>query len=134
MDQRLQKGLRWGANLVLAAAVLAAMAVWLPGAFHMKAYVVTSSSMEPTIRPGSVIYVAPYRDLEEIRVGDIVSFETGGVLVTHRIVALDQEKNQAVTKGDGNRAADAAPLPLERILGKVRFQIPGIGYLLLRES
>ena len=53
---------RWFINIALVAALLLAAAVWLPGAFHMKAYVVKSSSMEPTIKAGSVIYVKPYGD------------------------------------------------------------------------
>ena len=42
---------RWFTNLVLAAALLLAAAVWLPQAFHMKAYVVMSSSMDQVYGP-----------------------------------------------------------------------------------
>ena len=68
---------RWFINIALVAALLLAAAVWLPGAFHMKAYVVKSSSMEPTIKAGSVIYVKPYGDNESVSAGDIISFHTG---------------------------------------------------------
>lgn len=123
---------RWLVNLILAAALLLAAAVWLPGVFHMKAYVVKSSSMEPAIKAGSVIYVKPYGEDEPIRQGDIVSFSTGDVMVTHRIVYVDQEEGAVTTKGDANQVHDPAPVPLDAILGKVRFHIPEIGYLLLR--
>ena len=43
---------RWLVNLFLVLALLLAAAVWLPEAFHMRAYVVKSSSMEPAIRVG----------------------------------------------------------------------------------
>lgn len=124
---------RWLVNLTLAAALLLAAAVWLPGAFHMKAYVVKSSSMEPAIPAGSVIYVRPYEEDEPVRQGDIISFSTGDVMVTHRILYVNQENSTATTKGDANQVHDPAPVPFDAILGKVRFHIPGIGYLLLRQ-
>lgn len=122
---------RWTANLVLAAALLLAAAVWLPGVFHMKAYVVKSSSMEPAIRAGSVIYVSQYKEQEQILPGDIVSFQAGEVMVTHRIVSVNEKESLATTKGDANQVCDPEPVPVEKIQGKVRFHIPGIGYLLL---
>ena len=57
MKKAFQYLIRWSINLALIAALLLAAAVWLPGLFHMKAYVVKSSSMEPAIMAGSVIYV-----------------------------------------------------------------------------
>ena len=123
---------RWTANLLLAAALLLTAAVWLPGVFHMKAYVVASSSMEPAITAGSVVYVSQYQEDESISTGDIVSFQAGDAMVTHRIVSVDREHGMAVTKGDANQVCDSVPLSLDAIEGKVRFHIPSIGYLLLR--
>lgn len=37
-----------------------------------------------------------------------------------------------ITKGDANALCDSVPVSQEAIYGKVRFQIPWIGYLLLR--
>ena len=122
----------WFTNLFLAAALLLAAAVWLPPFFHMKAYVVKSSSMEPAITAGSVVYVSQYREDESISTGDIVSFQAGDAMVTHRIVSVDREHGMAVTKGDANQVCDSVPLSLDAIEGKVRFHIPSIGYLLLR--
>lgn len=122
---------RWFINLLFIAAILLAAAVWLPKAFHIKAYVVKSSSMEPTIKVGSVIYVKAYDNDESISSGDIVSFHTGDVMVTHRIMSVNLENGTAITKGDGNEVCDSAPLPLSAIEGKVLFHIPAIGYLLL---
>ena len=89
MKKVLQYLFRWSVNLILAAALLLAAAIWLPGLFHMKAYVVKSSSMEPAIMPGSVIYVSQYREGESVSPGDIVSFRTGDAKVTHRVVAVN---------------------------------------------
>lgn len=124
--------IRWSINLALAAALLLAAAVCLPGLFHMKAYVVKSSSMEPAIKAGSVIYVSQYREEETISPGDIVSFQTGDAKVTHRVVAVDTEQGSVITKGDANKTRDSQPVTFDAIEGKVRFHIPVIGYLLLR--
>lgn len=128
------KMFRWIINLAFAFALLLAAAVWLPEAFHMRAYVVKSSSMEPAIKAGSVIYVREYREDEEVCPGDIVSFRAGEVMVTHRIVSVNQEEGTAVTKGDANQVCDSAPLLLGEIQGKVQFQLPFLGYLLLRNT
>ena len=132
MKKAFQYLIRWSINLALIAALLLAAAVWLPGLFHMKAYVVKSSSMEPTIRPGSVIYVSPYREEETVSPGDIVSFQTGDAKVTHRVAAVDLEHGIVTTKGDANQVCDSQPITFDAIEGKVRFHIPAIGYLLLR--
>ena len=132
MKKAFQYLIRWSINLALAAALLLAAAVWLPGLFHMKAYVVKSSSMEPAIKAGSVIYVSQYREEETISPGDIVSFQTGDAKVTHRVVAVDTEQGSVITKGDANKTRDSQPVTFDAIEGKVRFHIPVIGYLLLR--
>lgn len=122
----------WLVNLFLMAALLLAAAVWLPGVFHMKACVVKSSSMEPAIKAGSVIYVSQYEADEKISPGDIVSFQAGNVMVTHRVVSMNAKDNTIITKGDANAVCDAMPVSQDELYGKVRFQIPWIGYLLLR--
>ncbi|MCI9595047.1 MAG: signal peptidase I [Lachnospiraceae bacterium] len=123
---------RWLVNVFFAAAVLLAVVVWLPEAFCMKAYVVKSSSMEPTIKAGSVIYVRAYQEDEQVSPGDIISFTTGEVMVTHRVVSVNQEEKTAVTKGDANQVCDPKSLPLDAIQGKVEFHLPLLGYLLLK--
>lgn len=132
MKKAIQNLSFWLVNLFLATALLLAAAVWLPEVFHMKAYVVKSSSMEPAIKAGSVIYVSQYDPDEPVCPGDIVSFQAGNVMVTHRVVSVDLENNTIVTKGDANAVCDAMPVSQKELYGKVRFQIPWIGYLLLR--
>lgn len=132
MKQLRQSLSGWLTNLLLVTAVLLAAAAWFPGLLHMKACVVESSSMEPAIKAGSVIYVSQYKQEEQICPGDIVSFQAGSVMVTHRIVSVNQREGTIITKGDANAVCDPAPVSQEAIYGKVRFQIPWIGYLLLR--
>lgn len=87
--------------------------------------VVVSGSMEPEIGVNDLILVHREKDYA---VGDVISYESGGVIVTHRIV----EKNEAsyITQGDANNTPDFAPVNEEQIVGKVRLTIPEIGFFI----
>ena len=87
---------------------------------------VLSDSMYPTIKTGDVIVVVPQ---DEYEVGDIVAFDdrSMGAIVTHRIIA-ENEDGSFVTKGDyeGN-SADDMPLQEKYIIGKVVKTFAGLG-------
>ena len=59
------------------------------------------------------------------RLGDIISFDSGGALVTHRIVG--ETKDAFITKGDANNTADLTPTPRENIIGKVVLSLSQFG-------
>lgn len=93
----------------------------------VRALVVQSGSMEPTIPTGSVVVVFPSDSYQK---GDIITFKQSGrnnVLVTHRIEGI--EKNSFVTKGDANEEADGEMVPEKDIIGKTVFSLPFIGRL-----
>lgn len=85
---------------------------------------VLSDSMYPTIKTGDVIMVVPK---DEYKVGDIVAFEDGAIIVTHRIID-ENEDGTFVTKGDyiGN-SRDDMPLQEKYIIGKVVNVFAGLG-------
>lgn len=83
--------------------------------------VVLSGSMEEAI---SVNDLVVYRQQDSYEVGDIVSYNTGSSLVTHRIVELSE--TGFITKGDANNTPDSPILP-EQIVGKVVLVVPGVG-------
>lgn len=85
---------------------------------------VLSDSMYPTIKTGDVIMVVPQ---DEYKVGDIVAFEDGSMIVTHRIIE-ENEDGTFVTKGDyiGN-SKDDMPLQERYIIGKVVKNFAGLG-------
>lgn len=91
----------------------------LPGA---SSYVVASQSMAPSITAGSLIFVV---DSGGYEVGDVVSFQRDGKVVTHRIVEV--ESDHYITKGDANDGRDA-PVSRDQIVGKVIFSVPLYGY------
>ncbi len=100
-----------------------------PKLFGCNTYAVISGSMEPEIPVGSIVcsQKVEFADLKE---NDIISYQVSSdTIVTHRIVSIDNEKKQVITKGDANNVNDANPVPSSNIIGKVVFSLPLIGYI-----
>jgi signal peptidase len=99
----------------------------------MGTFVVTGSSMEPTIRKGSIVIVEPVAPAMLIR-GDIITFEHYGQMTTHRIIAVDPSNAASPifnTKGDANAVADPEPVHFPGQVGLYRASIPLVGYALV---
>ena len=97
----------------------------LPTIFGFGQVIVISGSMEPTISAGDLLII---REQSQYQVDDIVTYEWGNSLCTHRIVSI--EGDQMITKGDANNTTDE-PTALALINGKVVFTIPGFGNFIL---
>lgn len=96
-------------------------------------YCVSSNSMAPLYPQNTVIYVGQV-ELEEIQVGDVLTFHmTDGIVASHQVYENDVEKRLFRTQGinnhdeNGNILQDAEPVPYERVIGKVIFGIPYLG-------
>ncbi len=101
----------------------------IPKAFGYQVYGILSNSMEPEIATGSLVYVDSV-DPESIVDGDIITYKMGSdsrVVATHRVVSVNRDKKEFITKGDHNNTVDAQPVIYERLLGKVVFTIPFLG-------
>jgi signal peptidase len=86
-------------------------------------YLVRSESMVPTINMGDLIITGPAKDSAEV--GDIVTFELSGELVTHRIYSIGDTIS---TKGDAVEDPDPWTLTSSNIKGSYLFKIPYVGY------
>ncbi|MGN0168750.1 MAG: signal peptidase I [Acetatifactor sp.] len=116
-------------TLLLIIMALLAMALLVPNLIGMKSMAVLSGSMEPEIPVGSVVCVREVKP-ESLEVGDVISYRlSGDTMVTHRIESIDRENQQIVTKGDANETADLSPVGYDRIVGKVLFHLPLLGYI-----
>ncbi len=93
----------------------------LPMPMGYGAAVVLTGSMEPTISGNDLILVA---ERDSYEVDDIVVYQSGAVLVVHRIVELDGES--VITKGDANNTVDE-PVKLSAIKGEVIGVVPAVG-------
>lgn len=93
-----------------------------------RSYTVLSGSMEPKFYPGDLVIIK-HKNKTDIKVNDVVTFrDNEGVIVTHRII---EEVNEGyITKGDNNNVDDADKLTEDNIIGKVKFSIPKLGYLI----
>ena len=94
----------------------------LPMPFGIGAAVVQSGSMEPTFYKGDLLFV---KEKDTYKVGDIVVYQSDGILVVHRIIEIDGDT--VTTKGDANNVSDE-PFDKSNIKGSVSFRIAYIGY------
>ncbi len=96
---------------------------------------VTSGSMEPAVRTGDVVVIAPL-DPETLRTAEL----RGAVLqyrdpvrperlMLHRVVG--KEGGALITRGDNNADRDYAPVPLENVRGVARLRVPYAGLPML---
>ena len=76
-------------------------------------------SMSPTIQPGEAITVEPAA-ATEIKLKDIVLYQTGRGVIGHRVVRIANRKGERVflARGDAGQSA-GEPVAAEQILGKV---------------
>ena len=99
------------------------------------AYVIASGSMEPTIMTYDAI-VTKRVDSNKLDVNDIITYRSedpysSGVMITHRIIAIDYENGERLytLKGDDNNTSDRLKVKSNQIYGKVVMVIPKIGYI-----
>ena len=87
--------------------------------------------MEDTINKNDIIVVKKV-DKNEINENDIISFDNGNEIITHRIVDIENINGQTLytTKGDNNRFADDEKISFEQIEGKYVFKLSKLGYLM----
>ncbi|QIX26921.1 signal peptidase I [Nocardioides sp. JQ2195] len=114
-------------------AVLGALCLVLSGlalALDARPLVFKSGSMSPEIEAGALA-LAKEVPATELRVGDVVSVETGrNVRITHRIVSIDHTDDGVILhlKGDANPAPDAEAYPVEDAY-RVFLDVPWAGHV-----
>ena len=114
--------------IIICISVVAVGVVYTPKILKMDMKVVETGSMSPTIKPYSLIYIKPYDNFEDYRVGDIVTFTDNyqQKSFTHRIVEIDEQTQSFVTKGDANNTEDPA-VGEDAVFGLYKGRIPGLG-------
>lgn len=108
----------------------------LPYGIGWRSTMVVSGSMEPAVRTGDVVVLAPvsaYQARMGALVGAVVQVENParpGQLLLHRVVARNED-GTLVTKGDANQSRDHAPVRPDQVLGVARLRVPGAGLPML---
>jgi signal peptidase I len=87
--------------------------------------VITSGSMEPSIRTADVV-VTSATDGQDLQVGTVINFDVGDSPTLHRIVGLTEEGYR--TAGDANRDDDSTLVPPDAIDGVGTVVVPFVGY------
>ena len=122
----------WGVVSTVLVILVVLVAVFLMGSriLGFRVFNVISGSMEPTYSVGDLLYVKTV-DPDSVKVGDPITFVLNEDLVvaTHRVVAVDRENRQFVTKGDANETEDANPVHFNNLVGVPVFAIPLLGYV-----
>ena len=115
-------------KVIVGVVILVCLSLVAPRFIGMQAYNVISGSMEPTISVGSIVYVKT-ADFKELSKGDIIAFDSGASVVTHRIVSIDESDKLITTKGDANDANDFMPVAYVNVIGKITAHLPLLGYV-----
>jgi len=95
-----------------------------------KSFVVLSGSMEPTINIGDI--VISHRQINYFKNDTITFYGPENRIVTHRIATIKEQENdetRILTKGDANRSIDSETITLNKIIGKVIFVVPKLGFV-----
>ena len=123
----------WSVTSTALVALVVVCAVFLTASrlLGFQAYSVVSGSMEPELKVGDLIYVKSVDSIEDIRVGDDITFVLNEELVvaTHRVVRTDAEKQHLYTKGIANELEDDTPVHFKNVIGVVKFNVPLLGYV-----
>lgn len=101
----------------------------IPSVLGFSPLMVVSGSMSPIIETGDVIIIN--KDTQHIANGDIITYKSGNMLVTHRVMTTGTFNGEVIytTKGDANSVVDHTFVTAKQIIGKYAFRIPYAGYL-----
>ncbi len=123
-------------GLILAIAVMTtAMLTYLAPHFGWRLDVVTSGSMEPELKTGSLVMTRPVSP-QEVVVGDIIVFSPNGVTlgetgVIHRVIGIKEASPLYFkTKGDANDSPDPFMVPARNLVGRIWFKVHYAGYFI----
>ncbi len=105
--------------------------------FGFRYYTVLTGSMSPTYEVGDIIFVKLGLN-DDIGVGDVITFnpsQDGEAYLTHRVTEkIENYKGTGVTcfrtRGDANESEDSFLIDSNRVIGKVQFGIPKLGYVI----
>jgi len=138
MRRSLRVALRLG-NWIALLAVVVVVGGWLalmagPPLVGWQSAIVLSGSMEPALKVGGIAFVERLSNPEEVRAGDVITFRSPNdpsKQVSHRVVEVVNDGNglDFRTKGDNNEQPDQQLIPAENLVGKVRFHLPYLGYV-----
>ncbi len=105
------------------------LAYFVSGFFRYRAVAVATGSMTPNINVGDVVIVDQYSNIKDLKVGQVIAYKYGKIIVVHRLVKIikNEKGNCYYTQGDANDAIDGYVIYEDMIMGTVGYKIPYIG-------
>ncbi len=97
----------------------------LPALFGYRPVVVTSGSMEPSIRTADVVITAA-TDGNDLKVGMVIDHDAGDAPTLHRIADVTDAGYR--TAGDANRVVDSVLVQAEQVRGIGLVVVPFVGH------
>lgn len=96
----------------------------------LRGYAVTSDSMADTLKRGDIVFSEKVA-FDQLKIGDIVTVGSDKTkeYFTHRIVGIDEKEKTITTRGDNNPENDPMDASADRIVGRMRYSVPLIGYI-----
>ena len=121
------KIIRGAISVIVVAVLVVLLAVFLvPRFFGYRPYMVVSASMQQSFPVGSLIFVTDATPAD-VEIGDPITFTSGDLVITHRVMEKHDEKGYFITKGDNNAASEVTRYV--NLKGKaLNFCIPQMGY------
>ncbi|MGB5824341.1 MAG: signal peptidase I [Proteocatella sp.] len=127
----------------VASMVISVVLIWfVAGVFPIYPSAIATGSMKPVIQPGDVVMMKRLSDVDqvkELKVGDVIQFKRQSILITHRIMAIEENEDGEVkitTKGDNNSGFDSEKVGVEDLRGRLVKVVPKVGWptLLLKSG
>ncbi len=97
----------------------------VPQLLGYRPVVVTSGSMEPSIRTADVV-ITSASDGHDLQVGAVINFDVGDSPTLHRIVGVTDDGYR--TAGDANRVGDSTLVTPDAVSGVGSVVVPFVGY------
>ena len=94
-----------------------------------KSFMVLSGSMEPTINIGDIVIT--HKQINYFKNDTITFYGPENRVVTHRVALIKEQDGDTIiiTKGDANRSIDSDTITPSKIIGKVIFIVPKLGFV-----
>ena len=101
-----------------------------PSFMGFRALTVLTGSMSPKLKAGDIVIIREVSK-DSIKVGDVVTYNTDNLLITHRVNQIVNKDNNIlfITKGDANNTVDTDAIRANQIMGKKIIRLPYAGYV-----
>ena len=109
--------------------IIITLVLFVIGYFAYVPVGVMSNSMSPIYKRGDMLIYKKDKDIENIKVGDIVCYSYEDKLIMHRVIKISNNNVIKLTmKGDNVNSEDAIKVTKDNMIGKIVLIIPKLGY------